>query len=151
MIEQTRQNQSEFVWTEYASVEELGRARMASMERFLDDFDAGRESGRYLLAELPALPFKDRAFELALCSHFLFLYTEQFSQKFHLDSIVEMCRVAKEVRIFPLLGLGSIPSRHVFPVVKTLRRIGFRVNTETVEYEFQRGGNQMMRILPEAT
>lgn len=151
IMEQTRQHHSEFVWKEHASVEELGRVRMASMERFLDDFDAGRECGRYRTAELPVLPFDDREFGLALCSHFLFLYTDQFSEAFHVDSIVEMCRVANEVRIFPLLGLGSVPSRHVLPVIDTLRRNGFRVTTETVEYEFQRGGNKMMQILPEVT
>jgi hypothetical protein len=150
-MEQTRQNHSEFVWTEHASVGELGRVRMESMERFLDDFDAGRNSGRYLAAELPVLPFDDRAFELALCSHFLFLYTDHFSQEFHVDSIIELCRVANEVRVFPLLELGSASSRHVTPVVKTLTRIGFRVTTETVEYEFQRGGNQMLRILSKET
>ena len=121
------------------------------MERFLDDFAAGRENGRYLAAQLPVLPFDDRAFGLALCSHFLFLYTDQFSQESHVDSIVEMCRVANEIRVFPLLELGSVLSRHVVPVVKALRRIGFNVTTEMVEYEFQRGGNQMMRILPEPT
>jgi hypothetical protein len=150
IMEQTRQNHAEFMWTEYTSVEELGRVRMASMERFLDDYDTGQESGRYLTAELPVLPFDDQVFGLALCSHFLFLYTDQFSEAFHVDSIVEMCRVANEVRIFPLLGLGSVPSRHVLPVAETLRSSGFTVTTETVDYEFQRGGNQMMRIRPKA-
>lgn len=123
---------------------------MVAMERFLDDYDVGRQCGRYLCAELPSLPFEDQAIALALCSHFLFLYTDQFSESFHVESIVEMCRVANEVRIFPLLTLGSVPSRHVLPVMKALRRRGFRVETETVEYEFQRGGNQMLRILREA-
>jgi hypothetical protein len=146
MIEQARQNYSEFVWSEISSVEDLGRLRMASMARFLDDYDAGRQCGRYLAAELPSLPFEDQAFELALCSHFLFLYANQFSLEFHVDSIVELCRVAKEVRIFPLLELGSAPSRHVFRVTDCLRRLGFNVKIETVDYQFQRGGNQMMRI-----
>ncbi len=150
MMEQTRQNRAEFLWTEHHSVEELGRVRMVAMERFLDDYDVGRQCGRYLCAELPSLPFEDQAFALALCSHFLFLYTDQFSESFHVESMVEMCRVADEVRIFPLLALGSVPSRHVLPVMKALRRRGFRVETETVEYEFQRGGNQMLRILQQA-
>jgi hypothetical protein len=77
---------------------------------------------------------------------FNFLYTDQFTQEFHIDSIVEMCRVAKEIRIFPLLGLGGTQSRHVLPVAKALHGHGLRVKTETVKYEFQRGGNQMMRI-----
>ena len=116
MMVQTRENYSEFVWQEFASVEELGRARMVSMERFLDDYDGGRKCGRYIPEELPLLRFEDKAFGLALCSHFLFLYTDLFSPAFHVDSIVEMCRVANEVRIFPLLSLGSSPSRHIIPV-----------------------------------
>jgi hypothetical protein len=147
VMRQTQQNSSEFIWTEFPSVEELGRLRMASMERFLDDYDVGRKCGRYLSAELPSLPFQDQAFELALCSHFLFLYTEQFTLEFHVDSVVELCRVANEVRIFPLLALGSVPSRHLSPVMESLRRVGLSVTIETVDYEFQRGGNQMMRIV----
>jgi len=37
VIDQTRQNQNEFVWNAIASVEELGRVRMAAMQTFLDD------------------------------------------------------------------------------------------------------------------
>ena len=147
VMRQTQQNCSEFVWTEISSVEELGRLRMTSMKRFLDDYEVGRKCGRYLAAELPSLPFQDQAFELALCSHFLFLYSDQFSLEFHVDSVVEMCRVANEVRIFPLLGLGSVTSSHLSPVTETLRRLGLNVKVETVDYEFQRGGNQMMRIV----
>jgi hypothetical protein len=151
MMEQTRKSHAEFVWTEFASVEELGRARLASMKRFLDDYDAGRKCGRYLCAELPSLPFEDRAFRLALCSHFLFLYTDQFSEEFHVDSIVEMCRVANEVRIFPLLELGGAPSRHVLPVTRSLQSRGFSAKTQKVDYQFQRGGSQMMRVVRDAT
>ena len=96
--------------------------------------------------ELPALPFADRSFDLALSSHFLFLYTEQFDESFHRASVVEMCRVADEVRVFPLLALGAVRSRHVDPIGDDLRRRGFQVTIETVPYEFQKGGNQMMRI-----
>ncbi len=147
ILNQTRQNASEFVWTEIRSVEELGRVRMATMERFLGDYEAGRNCGRYLAAELPALPFEDQAFELGLSSHFLFLYADQLSLEFHIDSILELYRVANEVRIFPLLGLGSSPSRFVIPAIEALRRLGLSVKIETVTYEFQRGGNQMMRIV----
>jgi ubiquinone/menaquinone biosynthesis C-methylase UbiE len=147
VLKQTRQNYSEFNWTEIRSVEELGRQRMAAMQRFLNDYDAGRNCGRYLVAELPSLPFEDQEFDLALCSHFLFLYSDHFSREFHEASIVELCRVAKEVRILPVIGLGGVPSRHVEPVTDTLQRRGLSVKIETVDYEFQRGANQMMRIL----
>jgi hypothetical protein len=143
---QTRLNADEFVWTNIHSVEELGRLRSEAMAAFLSDYDAGKHEGRYVSAILPTLPFEDREFDLAICSHFLFLYSDQLGEAFHLAAIHELCRVAKEVRIFPLLALGARPSPHVSTVTDALQSSGHRVTVETVPYEFQRGGNQMMRI-----
>src|SRR5262245_50109846 len=80
ILEQTRRNADEFVWTTIRSVDELGEVRMAAMNAFLDDYPAGRAAGRYIDAELPLLPFGDSSFDLALCSHFLFLYTAQLGE-----------------------------------------------------------------------
>lgn len=146
MLQQTRQNATEFVWDAIRSVEELGQVRMSAMNDFLDDYPAGRRSGRYVEAELPNLPFSDSSFDLALCSHFLFLYTTQLGESFHRLAVQEMCRVAKEVRIFPLLALGAVPSPLVALVTDELRGRGFDVSIERVPYEFQRGGNHMMRV-----
>jgi len=153
ILDQTRRNTDEFVWTTIRSVHELGQVRMAAMNEFLDDYPAGRAAGRYLDAELPHLPFPDGSFDLALCSHFLFLYTTQLGEAFHRTAIREMCRTAAEVRIFPLLAIGAAPSPLVAPVPAELRELGFDVSLETVPYEFQRGGNRMMRIrrVPAAT
>ena len=148
ILEQTKQNQHEFVWDVIRSVEELGAIRMTAMNAFLDDYDAGRESGRYVNAALPALPFADRSFDLALSSHFLFLYTTQLGDTFHRQAIAEMCRVATEVRIFPLLALGGQVSPLVDLMTGDLGRAGFVTSIERVPYEFQRGGNTMMRIRP---
>jgi len=146
VLEQTRRNTAEFVWSSIRSIDELKDLRLSAMRRFLEDYPAGRMEGRYVSAELPALPFADRSFDLALSSHFLFLYTEQFDEPFHRASILEMCRVAEEVRVFPLLALGAVRSRHVDPIVEDLRRYGCDVSIDGVPYEFQKGGNQMMRI-----
>jgi hypothetical protein len=148
ILEQTRQNRDEFVWDSITSVEELGEIRMTAMGAFLDDYDAGRTQGRYVNAELPALPFDDRSFELAVCSHFLFLYTTQLGDTFHRAAIAELCRVATEVRVFPLLALGGRMSPLVEQVSAERRSAGFDVSIERVPYEFQRGGNEMMRIRP---
>jgi hypothetical protein len=147
ILEQTRRNAGEFVWNTIRSVEELGQLRMAAMNAFLDDYPAGLTGGRYIDAELPSLPFADASFDLALCSHFLFLYTAQLGEAFHRSAIHEMCRVATEVRIFPLLALGGTPSPLVAAVVEALGGRGFDVSIDDVPYEFQRGGNQMMRIV----
>jgi len=147
VLEETRRNRDEFVWTRHPrSVAELGQLRMAAMNRFLEDYPAGRRQGRYIDAELPELPFADNAFDLALASHFLFLYSEMLSADFHVRSIVEMCRVAGRCRVFPLLELGSRPSRHLGEVMHRLEQLGMTAAVERVDYEFQRGGNEMLRV-----
>lgn len=146
VIEQTRQNKDEFVWHHISSVEELGRVRMEAMKEFLSDYPTGQKAGRYIEASLPTLPFKDGAFDIALCSHFLFLYSEQLSEGFHVQSIKELCRVSYEVRVFPLLELGAKKSRHLERIIDRLAKDGFAVSIEKVPYEFQKGGNEMMKI-----
>ena len=146
VLEQTRQNVGEFVWDTISSVEQLGTVRMAAMQAFLDDYDAGRQQGRYIDAELPTLPFRDLSFDLAVCSHFLFLYTNQLTEAFHEAAVIDLCRVAREVRIFPLLALGGGASPYVQRVADSSRARGHDVSIEMVPYEFRRGGNQMMRL-----
>ena len=153
VMEQTRKNEHEFVWTQIRSLEELRQVRMSSMRDFLADFQQGKDEGRYIHAELPNLPFSDGMFDLALCSHFLFLYSEHFDRAFHLQSLRELCRVAGEVRVFPIVELGSIRSRHVDIVASELSAEGYQVAIERVAYEFQRGGHEMLRLkrCPNAT
>jgi hypothetical protein len=146
MMEQLCENLDHYVWTRIPSPEALGELRMRAMEEFLADYSRGREEGRYLAGSLPELPFEDGAFEVALCSHFLFLYSEKLSAEFHGRAIREMLRVAQEVRIFSLLTLGGQPSPHVEVVCRDLRRWDRHFEIKKVDYEFQRGGNQMLRI-----
>ena len=146
MLNQTRQNAEEFVWSSIRSVGELGQVRMAAMRAFLDDFASGKVDGRYIEAELPTLPFAEASFDLGLCSHFLFLYTTQLGETFHRLAILEMCRVAAEVRIFPLLALGGRQSPYVDQALDYLRALGFDAALVKVPYEFQRGGDHMLRI-----
>lgn len=146
VVEKTRQNQDEFNWTTIRSPDDLGQVRMAAMEQFLADYDPGKAAGRYITASLPELPFADDSFDLALCSHFLFLYSPQFDAQFHLSAIEEMLRIAPEVRIFPLVELGTVKSRHLEQVMAQLSSLGRSLDVKTVAYEFQKGGNEMLRI-----
>jgi hypothetical protein len=146
VLDQTRRNRHEFVWDTIPSVEDLGRIRMAAMQEFLRDYPPGVQEGRYVEAELPSLPFGDGEFDLALCSHLLFLYSAQLGETYHNAAVLELCRVAREVRIFPLLALGGSKSPFVDGCAAALRAAGFDVSVERVPYEFQRGGNEMMRI-----
>jgi SAM-dependent methyltransferase len=147
MLEATRAHKENFVWTTFGSVEQLGVTRMEAMQQFLADFLAGRREGRYVVAELPFLPFADRTFDLALCSHFLFTYSDRFSADFHLKSIIEMCRVAREARVFRLLtAFAGEPSPHLQSVTDGLRERGFSVEVRRVDYAFQKGGNRMLSV-----
>ncbi len=147
MVELTTRERHRFVWDGIGSPEELARVRMAAMEEFLGDYEAGKQEGRYVTAELPALPFTDQAFDVALSSHFLFLYSDELSAADHVRGVMELCRAAGEVRIFPLLDMRGERSRHVGPVMEAVKRLGLEGRLERVPYEFQKGGNEMMRIV----
>jgi len=53
---------------------------MHSMRTFLGDYNLGKRQGRYVDAELPSIAFPNKSFDLALCSHFLFLYAERLRE-----------------------------------------------------------------------
>jgi hypothetical protein len=146
VLEQLRNNKSDFIWDEIQSVEELGAIRLSAMELFLLDYEMGKSAGRYIAGELPSLPFKNQVFDLALSSHFLFLYSEHLSAEFHLLAVREMLRVAREVRIFPIVTLNGKPSSHMHFVIDALKNQRVNVEIREVNYEFQRGANQMLLI-----
>jgi len=146
VMSQVAKNEVDYIWTTIANVEELGRVRMEAMECFLDDFEQGKAEGRYRQASLPALPFADAEFELALCSHYLFLYSAHVDQAQHILSMLELCRVAKEVRVYPLLSLDGNQSVHLEPVISQLKKNGFEVALQTVLYQFQKGETEMLVV-----
>ncbi len=146
MISQVRQNSSNYIWKNFQDADELGKARLDAMEKFLLDYESGKVAGRYVYQSLPNLKFADDRFELCLCSHLLFLYSEQLSLDFHLDSIHELLRIAAEVRIFPLIKLDGELSAYLELVLEDLSRHGLNTQIQVVDYEFQNGGNQMLRI-----
>jgi hypothetical protein len=146
IVGQLRQNVDDFVWTLFESPDDLGRVRLAAMRRFLADYDQGKADGRYITAALPGLPFKADSFDLALSSHFLFLYSAHLTLEFHLASLREALRVAREARVFPLLNLAVETSPYLEPVMAALRGDGCTVELVKVDYEFQRGGDTMLRV-----
>ena len=79
IIDGCRQHRDTFVWTRITSPDHLGRIRLAAMEAFLADFGGASCRDRYVAASLPNLPFADGTFDLAVCSHLLFLYSAQLS------------------------------------------------------------------------
>ena len=64
----------------------------------------------------------------------------------HIDSLQELCRVAKEVRVYPLLSLDGEPSPHLSQVILALNRLNLSVTLVDVSYQFQKGATQMLVI-----
>ena len=146
VISQVKQNHSRYMWNNFYDADELGRARLAVMERFLLDYQTDGAAKRYLPQYLPTLDFPKDKFELCLCSHLLFLYSEHLSLEFHISSIYELMRVAPEIRIFPLVKLDCERSPYIDPIIQEFSEKGFKVKVKNVAYEFQKGGNQMLKI-----
>lgn len=146
ILREMQLNHHTFVWDTLKSPAHVGETRMAAMRAFLADFDAGKAEGRYLNESLPTLPFLDGAFDLALSSHLLFLYSAALSLDFHLAAIREMLRVAREARIYPLTQMGGGLSAHVALVISALTAEGYRVEKVPTTYEFQKGARKVLRV-----
>lgn len=146
LVAAARKDAHRFVWDRIASPDALRVLRLNTMGVFLADYDLGKREGRYNDGSLPALRLDDHGFDLAICSHFLFLYSAELSFTFHFESIIEMLRIATEVRVFPLLNMDGVESEHLTPLVNALRDQGYRAERVCADYEFQRGGNEFLRV-----
>ena len=145
--EQLRNNQNDFVWKNIQSVDALIHIRLTAMNDFISDYENGKKTKRYIYQELPKLSFQDDSFDLVLSSHFLFLYSKHFDLQFHIDSILEMCRVSKnEVKIFPLFDLKNQKSQYLKPILEILEEKGFETEIIKTDYEFQKGANELLSI-----
>jgi SAM-dependent methyltransferase len=137
-----RREPDRYVWTYFRDAAEHLTERSAAVDRFATDRAANPD--RYVAASLPSLPLPDDAFDLALSSHLLFTYDDRLDVGFHEVAIVELLRVAREVRCFPTLSMSFERSAAVAPVVAAAEAAGADVALVPSPYEFQRGGSEMV-------
>jgi SAM-dependent methyltransferase len=140
-----------FDWSYYGSIEAHRANRENSLERFIADYRAetASGSGAYVAASLPKLPFEDDAFALTLCSHFLFLYEEQFSYEFHRDALKELYRVTRpggELRVYPLYTLRHERYPGLDDLMRELGDAGADVLLLPSRLPFISGSTQLLRI-----
>lgn len=113
-------------------------------ELFLQDYAKGRVEKRYQPATLPSLPYQTHQFHIALCTDCLFYHAAIHSD---LTQVVkELCRVAEEVRIFPLLDDQGKVSDELGPLMLFLQKQNFGVEVRQVPFQLLQGGNAMLRI-----
>ena len=132
-----------YVWGPYfTDVDHHLRSRSAAVDRFAAHRRAAPD--RYVAASLPDLPFADDAFDLALSSHLLCTYDDRLDASLHAAAIVELLRVAPEVRLFPTLSMRFERSAMVTVIAAAAERAGARLTVRRVAYEFQRGGDELL-------
>lgn len=133
-----------FVWHWYGSPERKHELRVAAAERFAADF--ATSPGRYVPGGLPKLPFPDGRFDLVLCSHLLFTWSDQYDRDWHLAALRELARVSRsEVRVFPLVRQGDgEPVPYLPDLLDRLTTDGIRSEIRKVPYEFQVGADRML-------
>jgi len=113
-------------------------------QQFLQDYPQGQKAQRYLPMQLPHLPFSDLCFQLALCSDFLF--HSQAHNANPKELIMELCRVAHEVRVYPIMTeKGTMPDA-LGPVMLHLQQHNFGVEVREVPFHQLKGSNAMLRV-----
>lgn len=145
VMNQMAENMENYVWTNIKNLDELENLRMSAMKMFLDDFEQGKTEGRYVYHELPTvIKAPDNSFDIGLSSHFLLMYTS-LGYDFHIKSIIEMLRVCKQIRIFPIVNLDAEKTDLITNVIKYFNE---KYSAEIVDtsYEFQKGENKMLII-----
>jgi len=128
----------------YGSVGGHRRCRESALASFRADFP----SERYRCERLPGLSYEDDSFDLLLSSHLLFVYDDRLDLDFHVASIAEMLRVAREVRLFPLVDFRNSRRDEAENFSPLVREITARFNAEIVPvgFEFQPGAGAMLRL-----
>ena len=145
-VAQVQKDPSQFNVESYGGMDAFLAGRRAGMGLFFEDYALGVSEGRYKPLLGTALPFDDFSFDLALSSHYLFAGSNKQSVGFHLDAIRELARVAKEVRIFPLLEREGEPSALLGPVLLGLQQAKFGAEVREVSCALYPQGNAMLRV-----
>lgn len=133
-----------YVWDFYGDLDGHRKLRQTSAQTFAHDLL--EHPDRYIAAALPSLPFQDGHFDLVLSSHLLFTYADRLERQFHRQALLELHRVSRgEARIFPLLDQAGRPlNTLVSHLSAELAQLGVPTEIRHVNYEFQRGGDQML-------
>lgn len=145
VMRQMSENMENYVWTNIKNLDELENIRMSAMRLFLMDYEKGKSEQRYICHELPErLPYENGAFDIGLSSHFLLMYT-MLGYDFHINSMTEMLRICKEIRVFPIVDLDANKTELVSNVIKHFK-LSYDVEIRQTKYKFQKGDNKLLII-----
>jgi len=62
--------------------------------------------------------------------------------------MLEQLRVAREVRVFPVLDFSRKHSPHLAPVMRALQEQGYACELVKVDHDFVKDANEMLKAWP---
>lgn len=134
-----------FTFDWYGNPERRRTLRKSALAQFL--MDLATTPSHYVAGQLPQLPFGDSSFELAVCSHLLFTWADQLGLEWHRAALLELARVATEVRVFPTVMQGpGEPVPFWDELMSDLGTAGLHTERRRVPYEFQIGADTMLAV-----
>lgn len=142
---------AQYDWSYYGSIEAHRANRERSLQRFYEHYQHDKMSsgGCYVEGAFPKLPFADESQQLILCSHFLFLYHDQYDYDFHrsaIDEMVRICSAGGQIRIYPLMTLRFEPYPHLNQLLEEVRRRGAKAHLHASRLPFIPGSSQLLII-----
>ncbi len=144
-VNELKTQHERYDYERYGGLDEFIAYRRDGINTFLNDYEQGKQEERYRPIRGEHLPFTEFSFDLALSSHYLFVDPDAQNIDFHLNIIQELCRVAKEVRIYPLDQDGKL-STLLGPVLLKLQQANYGVEVRQAKYAIQRSGHAMLRV-----
>jgi hypothetical protein len=136
-------------WSYYGNIERHRENRLSSLEVFMEDYAKADAKDTYYSSALPELPFATNTFALVLCSHFLFLYQEQFDYTFHLNAVLEMyrvCQIGGSIRIYPVYDLKGMPYSYLMELINHMKELGALVELRASQLPFLPGSTHFLNI-----
>lgn len=143
---EAQENSKKYTLHHYETLQTLIQKRAAGMRSFFEDYDLGKKQGRYVAINEIHLPFEDFSFDLALSSYYLFSQLEDQSVDFHVAILKELARVAKEVRVVPLVDNHEHLSPLLGPVLLALQQENYGTEIRSVDYPLAYPGSAMLKI-----
>ncbi len=135
-----------YVWETIPDMPTLKAERQQAYRIFVEDFRAQGHQ-RYVPTTLPHSNFADNQFTLTLVSHFLFLYDDHLDYDFHRATLKELLRItSRELRLFPLINLHYQRSPFIQQLMNDPEFTACTFEIVNVDYEFLKGGNEMLKI-----
>lgn len=105
--------------------------KTATIKHFEKDFPQGLKENRYVAGKLPKLPFSNHQFDLLLCSFFFFFNGDSIENGW--NNLMEMLRIATEVRISPLLA-DQNPETLLGPLMLKLQTYSFGIEIRSISF-----------------